>query len=253
MEHELQRAGAWQRIAAGFLDIILTVTLAVGLAALLSLVTGYDAESQKLEEAYAAYESAYGISFELTQEEYEALDPQDKANYDAAYEALIADEEVLEAYNKSINLSLLIVSFAILGAILILEFILPLLLKNGQTIGKKVFGLGLVRVDSVALTPLQLFLRTLLGKYTVETMIPVYILMMLFWGTAGIFGTVLLFALLLVQIILFCATRNHSQLHDLMAGTVVVDLKSQQVFRTTEDLIAYQKQVAADKASRSPY
>jgi len=253
MKHELQRAGAWQRIAAGFLDIILTLTLAVGLAALLSFVTGYDRESQKLDEAYTRYESTYGVDFGMTQSQYDALDEAEKKTYNDAYEALIADDDVIVTYNKVINLSLLVVSFSLLGAILILEFALPLLFKNGQTVGKKVFGLGLVRVDSVALTPLQLFLRTLLGKYTIETMIPVYILLMLFFGTAGLLGTVILFGLLLTQIILFCATQNHSQIHDLMAGTVVVDLKSQRIFRTTEDLIAYQKQVAAEEAGRSPY
>lgn len=253
MKNELQRAGAWQRIAAGFLDWILTLTLAVGLAALLSLVTGYDAESQKLDEAYARYESQYNITFNIAEAEYDALGEADKARYDEAYDALIADKDVLACYNKVVNLSLLVVTFSLLGAILLLEFLLPLLLKNGQTLGKKVFGLGLTRVDSVALTPLQLFLRTLLGKFTVETMIPVYIILMLLWGSTGLLGTAVLFLLLLVQIISFCATKNHSLLHDHMAGTVAVDVKSQQIFRTTDDLIAYQKKIAAEKARNATY
>lgn len=48
-------------------------------------------------------------------------------------------------------------------------------------------------------------------------------------------------------------TRTNSALHDLLAGTVVVDIGSQMVFRTTEDLIAYQKKVAAERAARQTY
>ena len=48
-------------------------------------------------------------------------------------------------------------------------------------------------------------------------------------------------------------TRNHSLLHDLMAGTVVVDYASQKIFQSTEDLIAYQKKIAAERAARQDY
>ena len=40
---------------------------------------------------------------------------------------------------------------------------------------------------------------------------------------------------------------------DLIAGTVVVDKDSQTIFRTTEDLIAWKKKVAAQRAAREPY
>ena len=58
----------------------------------------------------------------------------------------------------------------------------PLKLGNGQTIGKKVFGIGVMRVDGVQLTTIQLFIRTILGKFTLETMIPVYIVLMIFFN-----------------------------------------------------------------------
>lgn len=253
MRCELQRAGSWQRIAAGFLDGVLMLTLAVGLAALLSLVTGYDKESQKLDAIYARYESEYGIVFSIPEEEYTAMTDAQREHYDAAYEALVSDKEAMTTYNKVANLSLVVLSLSLLGALLLLEFVLPLLLKNGQTIGKKAFGLGLVRVDCVAVTPLQLFCRTLLGKYTLETMIPVYTGFMIFMGSAGMFGLLLIAGLLLAQVILFCASYNHNQIHDLIAGTVVVDVKSQMIFPTVEDRINYQKQAAAEEADRSPY
>ena len=48
-------------------------------------------------------------------------------------------------------------------------------------------------------------------------------------------------ALGLTQVILLAVTRNNSQIHDLLAGTVVVDVSSQMIFRDTEEMIAYTK------------
>ena len=132
-------------------------------------------------------------------------------------------------------------------------FFVPLWLGNGQTLGKKIFGLCLVRNDGVKMNTLQLFTRTLLGKFTIETMIPVYILLMLFWGTMDLTGTLILGALLVGQLVCLSVSRSNAAIHDLLAGTAVVDLASQTIFRSTEDLIAFQKKVAAERAARQPY
>ena len=59
--------------------------------------------------------------------------------------------------------------------------------------------------------------------------------------------------ILLLQVILYFATRTHSPIHDLMAGTVVVDTASQRIFASDEDRIEYFKRVAAEKAERQAY
>ena len=130
---------------------------------------------------------------------------------------------------------------------------MPLILGNGQTVGKKVFSISVTRVDGVKLTTLQLFVRTLLGRFTIETMFPAYIIIMIIWGSLGMVGTVILVALLLLQLILMAATQNRSLIHDLLAGTVVVDHMSQKIFRTTDDLIAHKKRIAAERAARQEY
>ena len=53
--------------------------------------------------------------------------------------------------------------------------------------------------------------------------------------------------------ICLCVSKTNALLHDQMAGTAVVDINSQRIFRSTEDLIAYQKQVAAERAARQTY
>ena len=253
MNLDLQKASLWKRISAGLFDGILLAVLAVGFGLLLSALLGYDNYNQTVLESYAKYESQYGIVFDITQEQYNAMTSVELENYNAAYDALLADDAAMHAYNMVVSLSLMISSIGILLSFLVLEFLIPLMFKNGQTLGKKTFGIGVMRIDGVQITPLHLFVRTVLGKYTIETMIPVLVIMMIFFGTVGLPGTLLLLALAVAQAAALIVTKNNSLLHDLLAGTVTVDFTSQMIFRTTEDLINYQKQVAADRASRSPY
>lgn len=251
--YDLQKANMWKRISAALLDIILLVIVVIGVALLLSSVLGYDGVSAKMENTYASYEQTYGIRFDITQEEYTALDDAARAQYDAAQKALSEDEELLRLYSTLLNYTLIIVTFSVLAAYLLLEFVVPLLFKNGQTLGKKVFGVGVMREDGVKLTPLLLFIRTVLGKYTVETMIPVMILLLIFFQVMGIFGIVLLGILLTVEIALLIANQARPLLHDKMARTVCIDMASQMIFESEEDLIEYQKRKQAEKAKKADY
>lgn len=250
---DLQKANLWKRISAAIFDAILVGILAVGIGWLLSIALNYDGYNNALTDAYARYEAEYGVVFEMTEEAYAAMTPEELTRYEEAYDALIGDEEAMYAYNMVINLTLMLTSLGILMSHLALEFAVPLLFGNGQTLGKKIFGIGLMRQDGVQINHLQLFVRTVLGKFTVETMIPVYILIMLFFNSIGLFGTLIVIAIALAQVILLFANRNGCVIHDLLAGTVAVDISSQMIFRTTEDLIAYQKKAAAQRAARAPY
>lgn len=253
MVNDLQKASLWKRIAAWMFDMILTGTLMVGFTFLISLLLGYDGYSQTLDEAYARYEREYGVVFDISQEEYLGMTEGERLNYDAAYDALTRDEEAMYAYNMILNLTLVMTTGGILLGMLIMEYIVPLMFGNGQTLGKKIFSLGVIRTDGVKMNNMQLFVRTILGKFTIETMIPVYILLMLFWGITDLTGTLLLLGLGIAQIVIMAVTRTASLIHDLLAGTVVVDISSQMIFRTTEDLIAHQKKIAAERAARQPY
>ena len=253
MALDLQKASIWKRVSAYLFDVIILGIVVVGLAFILSSVLHYDRYSRTLDEAYDSYETRYGITFELTQEEFAAMTEDERGRYDQAYEALIADEEAMFAYNMVINLTLLILSISILIAHIGLEYVVPLLLKNGQTLGKKIFGLCVMRTDCVKLTTVQLFVRSILGKYTVETMVPVLILVMLYFGTVGLTGTLVLGLILLLQIIVIGVTRTNSAIHDLLSGTVVVDFHSQKIFDSTDELIEYKKILAAERAARQNY
>lgn len=253
MIYDLQKASMGKRISAFLFDGILLGTLAVAFAFLISVITGFDNYNSQLNAAYEKYEAQYGMTFDITYEEYNALTPEQSAVYEEAYNALSADEEAMSAYSMIVSLTLVITTFGILLAYAVLEFLIPLLFGNGQTLGKKIFSVGLMRTDGVKLTTFQLFVRTFLGKYTIETMIPVLILLMLYFGTIGIVGTAIILGLLLLDVILIIATKTNSTIHDLLAVTVAVDISSQMIFRSSQDLIDYQKKVAAEKAARQVY
>ncbi len=253
MATDLQKASIWKRTAAWMFDSILLGILAVAVGVLVSWILGYDAHNQTLEAAYDKYESQYGVVFEISLETYEEMTQEQRDNYDAAYAALIADEEAMYAYNMMLNQTLVILTVAILLATAVIEWLIPLYFGHGRTLGKKIFGLALMRTDGVQMNNMQLFTRAILGKYTVETMVPTLIILMIFWGTMGVAGTLILGILTLGQLVSMAVTRTNSAIHDLMAGTVVVDYASQTIFRTTEDLIAYQKRVAAEKAAKEAY
>ncbi|MBQ9794409.1 MAG: RDD family protein [Clostridia bacterium] len=236
---DLQKANLWKRISAALLDLILLFILAVGAALLLSYMLDYDGYAKQLEDRYTAVEREYGLSLDLTEEEYNALSEGERETYDKALNALNEDQTAAYAYGMMINLSFLMITFSILIAYLLLEFLVPLLFGNGQTFGKKIFGIAVMQSDGVKLSSILLFARTVLGKFAVETMVPAYIILMIFLGFLGFGGTLLIGILLAVQLFLFAFTKGHTLIHDKLSQTVTVDLASQMIFDTREELVAY--------------
>lgn len=253
MIYDLQKAGLWKRFAAWLFDGILTGILAVGIAFVLSLLLGYDGYIQQVEDAYDRYESRYGVSFAVTQEQYQSWSEEQRQNYDRAYEQLIADEQTVYAYNMVVSLTLMIASLGILLAMLILELAVPLVLKNGQTLGKKIFGIGLMQHNGVQLSSRALFIRTFLGKYTFETMVPVLLFMMIWFDILGLTGLIVLLGLLIVQMLLLILTKERLTIHDAMSATVAVDLASQMIFPDEASMIAYIEQQHAQRAAQETY
>ena len=247
---DLQRAGMWKRLSAALFDSIILFTVIVGMALLLSSVLDYDSHVSRMNELEQQYGNEFGVDLNITLEELKALSEEERQVYEAADAAYSQDPDVIYTYNMMLSMAMVIVTFAILLGYLLLEFLVPLLLKNGQTLGKKLFGIGVMRVDSVRLPSVLLFARTVLGKFTIGTMIPVYVIIMIVFGRLGMFGTVLIGALLLVQAILFFGTHAHTPIHDKLAGTVTVDLASQMIFDSPEALLEYKKRIHAEAAAK---
>ena len=253
MIYDLQKASVWKRVSAALLDFILLGIVIVGIGALLSGILGYDTHYNNVNAAYEKYEKEYGITFDISQEKYLSMTEEERQVWDSAYQALCKDQEAMYAYNMVYNLSILIVTFSILFGFIILEFVIPLIFKNGQTLGKKIFGLGVMRVDGVKVVAPLMFIRTVLGKFTIETMIPALIILMILFNSVGIVGPIIIGLILLVQVVLIIKTDTNSLIHDVLAKTVVIDLASQMIFENEQALIDYKTKVHAEQAARQGY
>ena len=250
---DLQKASVLTRVSAFLLDMILLLILITGFAFVLSLVTGYDGYNERLEAVEQEYEDKYGVSFDISEEEYNKMPEEQRKYFDEVYTEFSKDEEALYLYNMQFNLILMISTISILLSYVVLELILPLVFKNGQTVGKKIFGIALVHTNSVRLTTMALFVRTILGKFTLETMIPVYIFIMAVFGTLGLTGTIMLLLILVLQIGVILITKTNSCIHDLLANTVAVDLSSQMIFDSVDAMNEYKKKIHAEQVKNADY
>ncbi len=267
---ELKKIGFVKRASALLLDAILLSVLATGFIWIISLICNYSGEEALARQYFEEWETFrkeeipsvadyYGFNYTENGDDYtvtvketgaaatlddvvnklknsEGKDGQTKAAYDK-YLALTPAEKVNAQYQYLHTMLFMMVSVGSLLAYLILEFILPLCLKNGQTIGKKVFGIGLVRPNGVKVAPVAVFARMLLGKYAVETMFPVLLVFLfLFAQGAALMSVILLAALFILNVVLFFATKNHTPIHDILAYTVAVDIKLQVVFASEDEL-----------------
>lgn len=253
MDLELQKASMWKRVSAFLFDVILLGIVAVLLGWALSALTGYDGYSRTVADSYARYGEAYGVDLRISISDYEALPEEEARRVDAGFAALNADENALYANRMMLQLSVLILSLSFFFAYLLMDFFIPLKLGTGQTIGKKIFGIGLMKTEGIKVNGPALFIRAILGKFAIETMIPAVIALMMFWGVIGVVGPAVLLMILLVEILVLCFTRTNSLIHDLLASTVVIDAGSQRIFDTAEELTACKARLAAEKAARQPY
>ena len=254
MSITLQKANFWKRISAYLFDFILTVILALGIAFGVSAIVKYnsclDDYNAKQNFYYVQAEEKYGIEVNLTQENYDAMTEEERAEYDKTYELALseinqnmnADKEAVALMSKVFNLTLVSLSISLLFSIFTVHFLVPLFLKNGQTLGKKIFGLGVMRTNFVKISNPILFIRSIVGLYAMETMFPLLMLLMTFFNLLGGIGLLMILLLFILQIGVMITTKTNSSIHDLLSDCVVVDFASQQIFETEEALIAYKQE-----------
>lgn len=251
---DLQKASMWKRISAFLFDAIILSILAVLVAFALSAALGYDRYETQYTQAYNRYTEQFGITAEMRARAADGTQtPEDTELLNAASKALSEDPVASHAFSMVISLSVLIVTFGLLLAFLVLEVIVPGVLGNGQTLGKRIFGVGVMLVDGVKISTLALFVRTVLGKFAVETMPLVMCVLYLFTGLGSPVFLLLGVALLIANGLVLLFSHENAMLHDKMAATVTVDLASQMIFDTREALLAYKQKLHAEKAAAASY
>lgn len=253
MKYSIQKASFLKRIAAALLDFILLCIIAVGVASLISLITGYGKYSDQLDERMSYYEAEYDIKIDISAEDYEKLSKEEKAKYELADAEFAKDPIANKAYQMLLSLSLVIISIGLLVAYVVVDLVLPLIFKNGQTLGKKIFAIAVMHTNGVKIKTEGLFIRTILGKYTIESMIPVLIIIMALFNILNLGFAVLLIGLIILQIALIILTQYRTPIHDALAKTITVDLTTQKIFSTEQELIDYKNKLAKEEAERKAY
>ena len=270
MIYDIQKASLMKRLSAFLLDFILAFMLSVGFMLLLTNITNFDYYSNGYHNRIAEIEQAYNISelsqkhnitldqFDMmTDDEKEALSSkEDMKEVVLTFEKCIAtinsDSDVIHFYEMRFTLAPLIPSIGILLASWVLDFIVPLLFKNGQTLGKKLFSIAVMRVDGVKVSTFELFVRSILGKYTIETMVPFLMLITLF-GNAPLMPLAVLLLIFLLEVVTMITTKTNSLLHDKLASTVVVDLQSQMIFDSVRAMQEYKAKIHKEMADKADY
>lgn len=282
---ELKKIGIVKRASALLLDAILIAVLATGFMFLISLICNYGEEEKLSTQYFNEWEgfrkeyvsdvaSYYGFTYKEDKDGgYTITKDGEASTLGAVIEKLDAskgeDIETAEAYAKYVSLTpvakvnaqyqyvysllFMMISLGTFLSFLILEFIIPIILKNGQTIGKKVFGIGVVRYDCVKITNISLFARTVLGKYAIETMFPVMLAYLFFFGGLGIVAVILFVAIIFLNLLAFFATKNNTPIHDLISGAVVIDMSLQVIYNSEEELIEKKALEEKKKAEKKEY
>lgn len=254
MYYDIQKAPVTKRIGAFLLDFMLMAMLIVFATSLITSAMNVNKHienikviTDEIEENKEYYEEKYQLKLDITEEEFNAMTDEKKIACNEAFAKMYEETGLTMLRNKVISLHILAVTCGALIAIVLAEILVPALMKHGRTLGKRAFGLALMRKDCVKIHPVQMVARALLGKFTLCLMIPIYAI--LFFGLNSMIGKVILVVVLGAQLIAMGASKRNAAIHDLLVGTVVVDYDSQMIYDNEEALLAAIEKDKAERAS----
>lgn len=137
--------------------------------------------------------------------------------------------KIVSEYNFFYALSF--VSSGIISAFLV-YVVLPLFLKDGRTLGKKLFNLCLANSDGYKMHNTQLLMRVMpMSVLLLSGILPIY--------TDYFYIILACLVIFLVSFTLSMASPKRSSLHDFCARTIVVDAKSSILFENEMQEEAY--------------
>ena len=217
----------FRRFGAFIVDLCLVVVLTVIIALPLRSISGYAATSDKMNAIFDRIAAEHGVDINITNQQYNALPDEEKLAIDAALEDISEDTEAAELYAKTVRLLFIVIFSSLLVSVVLLELVLPLIFKNGQTIGKKLMRLQVERRDGEPLNLVTMLLRSITGKFFIDYGLPVFFFLSFIYANAGRTPLIGLLMLTLGQIVSIAVTSDRRALHDIIAGTVVVPVALQ--------------------------
>lgn len=212
----------FRRFGAFIVDLCLVIVVTVLIALPLRGISGYATTSDSMNAIFDRIASKHGVDINMTNQQYNALPDEEKLAVDAALLEISEDEEAAELYTKTVRLLMIVVFSSLLVSVVLLELVLPLVFKNGQTIGKKLMRLKVERRDETPLNFVTMLLRSITGKFFIDYALPVFFFLSFVYANAGRTPLTGLLMLELGQIVCIVATKERRAIHDVIAGTRVV-------------------------------
>lgn len=190
-------AGLMKRFSSTLMDSVVIIIFSVLFVSILFSLTNFDYYNTELISYYDRYED------------------------DIA--SILDDDAACESYNVVIKLLCFNIALGILIAYIISEVLIPLLLPNGESIGKRIFGITIMRIDERKIGVGTLLLRGLISKYLIETVPVVFITLYALFFSSYVYLIIIPIAIVVLNVSLVIFRRDHRALHDMIAGTVVLE------------------------------
>lgn len=252
MAYSIQKGSFWKRISAWMFDMVISISLTLVFLLAFIAIFNYNQSAGQLKGLWDGYAIQTGLAgwtdemIKANEAAYNALEQQ-------TLELFFNNATVIDLFQHLITIVLIAVSISILLAYLVVYFFVPMIFKNGQTLGKKCFGLAVMRTNSVKVTTPVFLIRTVVGLFVIETLFPLMLLALTVAGMLGAIGVITPILLLILECAVMIITPTNSSIHDLLCDTVVVDMNSQEIFETDEEMLEYVKQLAAEEAAEAEY
>lgn len=220
------------RLAAFLIDAVLFVILFTGVLYLTSLIFDFDSHYAILQEEY---KKVGYLILNAETEKYEFLSP-DAPNFKEISQLVTENKIIMEElfFVNSFSVKAPLAATAIV--LFITEFIIPIFLKNGQTLGMKIFGIGLLSTNGLAISPIQLFARCFIGKIAVLGIIPVLGILYIFLNySGGLLGSLMVLIIYGTNLVLLVKSKNNTGIQDFISNVIPVDAKETIFYKTKKD------------------
>ncbi len=245
---EFFKAPPIKRFAAYLIDLVLLLAITVGISVGMWSAMNLQSYTEGLQPYYEKYEQEFGVDFDASPYE---LGEKELEKYNAAYEAMDKDPEATAIKNKIMSILLISAAVGSLAGYLILEVMLPLIFKNGQSLGKKIMGLCVMHKDHVRISVMQVIYRAILGKYFIGTLVPMALLAMQNFKIWIISGSTIVAVIAMTQAFIVLLSQANCGIHDKLFHTVVADFNQQYIFNSREERRAYDRELEERESAYS--
>lgn len=247
---DFYKANPLKRLAAYVIDLILLVAITAGVVVGMCSAMDYDSYEAQFQAYCDQYSEQFDTDLSVPRTEVQSYSEEQQKNYYDALDALNQDKDALKVYTRMGMTVIAALTAGIFLGYLILELIIPLILKNGQTVGKKIMGLCVMHKHHVRVSALQIILRTIVGKCLIETLIFVWLLLLKHYGILGTTASLIMSVIAMIQGFLVLMSQANCGIHDKLFNTVVADFKQQYIFDTIDERIDYEEAYEAELARR---